>query len=327
MRTEPYRRRVRGVVGHTTVVDTTDSLMLFEEGHLPVLYFPPDAVAAELLRRSDKHTTCPRKGEASYWDLVVGDRVVPDAVWSYEDPIDGRDDIKGYLAFYWGKVDRWYEEDDEVFVHVRDPYHRVDVLNSSRQVRIERDGVVLAESTGPRFLFETSLPMRTYLPLADVRQELFEPQRHDEPVPVQGRGVVPLLPGRRRRRRRPRLDLPVPDPRAAEGRGPRRVLRRARRRLPRRRAPALSRDPLVQAPLTSGQPGAETARRRTGAHEIRYDAIVVRTVASASSPAVVAHSASIRRQRSRERVRPWRPLAVSSRKRLRRSAGLGRRRT
>jgi uncharacterized protein (DUF427 family) len=174
VRTEPYRRRVRGVVGHTTVVDTTESLMLFEAGHLPVLYFPSDAVPAELLRRSDKHTTCPRKGEASYWDLVVGDRVVPDAVWAYEEPIDGREDIKGYLAFYWRKLDHWYEEDDEVFVHVRDPYHRVDVLNSSRNVRVERDGVVLAESDRPRFLFETSLPTRTYLPLADVNQDLLE---------------------------------------------------------------------------------------------------------------------------------------------------------
>ena len=82
VRTEPYRRRVRGVLDHTTVVDTSESLMLFEQGHLPVLYFPPDAVPADLLRRSDKHTTCPRKGEASYWDLVVGDRVVRDAIWS-----------------------------------------------------------------------------------------------------------------------------------------------------------------------------------------------------------------------------------------------------
>ena len=103
-----------------------------------------------------------------------------------EDPIDGRDDIKGYLAFYWHKLDHWYEEDDEVFVHVRDPYHRVDVLNSSRHVRVERDGVVLAESDRPRFLFETSLPMRTYLPLADVDQHLLEPSDTTSQCPYKG---------------------------------------------------------------------------------------------------------------------------------------------
>lgn len=186
VRTEPYRRRVRGVVGHTTVVDTSDALMLHEEGHLPVLYFPPDAVLSDVLRRSDKHTTCPRKGEASYWDIVDGDRIVPDAVWSYEDPIEGRDDIEGYRAFYWHKVDHWYEEDDEVYVHVRDPYHRVDVLNSSRHVRIERDGVVLAETRRPRLLFETSLPARTYIPLADVDQDLLEPSATTTQCPYKG---------------------------------------------------------------------------------------------------------------------------------------------
>src|SRR5437588_184628 len=79
-----------------------------------------------------KKTHCPYKGEASYWTLKVGDRESADAVWSYPAPIDGRDDIAGYMAFYWNRVDQWFEEDDEVFAHPRDPYHRVDVLRSSR---------------------------------------------------------------------------------------------------------------------------------------------------------------------------------------------------
>jgi uncharacterized protein (DUF427 family) len=184
--TQPWPRRVRGYLGHEAVVDSRRALLLFEDGHLPVWYFPADDVRTDLLEPSTKHTQCPRKGTASYWTARVGDREVRDAAWSYEQPIAGREDIAGYLAFYWGRLDHWYEEDDEVFVHARDPYHRVDVLNSSRHVRIELDGVVLAESRRPRLLFETRLPTRYYLPKADVRMELLEPSDTSTQCPYKG---------------------------------------------------------------------------------------------------------------------------------------------
>ena len=147
VRTEPCPRHVRGYVERQLVVDSKRALMLFEDGHLPVWYFPAEDVRADVLEPSNKHTQCPVKGTASYWNVRVGDRIVKDAVWSYLDPIPGREDITGYLAFYFHKLDTWYEEDDEVFVHPRSPYHRVDVLNSSRHVRIEIDGETVAESS------------------------------------------------------------------------------------------------------------------------------------------------------------------------------------
>src|ERR1700745_4369604 len=93
VRTEPWLRRVRGYVDHTVVVDSKRGLMLFEDGHLPVWYFPPEDVPAECLEPSDKQTSCPVKGTATYWNVRVGDRVIPNAVWSYLDPIPGREDI------------------------------------------------------------------------------------------------------------------------------------------------------------------------------------------------------------------------------------------
>src|SRR5205814_1338458 len=111
----------------------------------PIYYFPPEDVRHDLLEPSDKSSKCPHKGEASYWSIRVGDRDVTDAVWSYQQPIDGREDIKGLMAFYWHKVDAWFEEDEEVFVHARDPYSRVDVLESSRRVRVELNGETLAD--------------------------------------------------------------------------------------------------------------------------------------------------------------------------------------
>jgi len=186
VRTEQWPRRVRGYVDGQPVVDSTRALMLFEDGHLPVWYFPPDDVRADLLEPSDKHTQCPRKGTASYWDVRVGDRVVENAVWSYPEPIVGREDIAGYMAFYFGKLDTWFEEDDEVFVHPRSPYHRVDVLNSSRHVRIEVDGETVAETSRPRLLFETGLPMRCYIPRADVRTDVLEPSDTHTQCPYKG---------------------------------------------------------------------------------------------------------------------------------------------
>jgi uncharacterized protein (DUF427 family) len=72
-------------------------------------------------------------------------------------------------------VDAWFEEDEEVFTHPRDPHTRVDVLPSSRHVRVEVDGLTIAESASPRLLFETGLPVRYYLPKTHVRMDLLMP--------------------------------------------------------------------------------------------------------------------------------------------------------
>jgi uncharacterized protein (DUF427 family) len=186
VRVEPCPRRLRGRLGPETVFDTTRALLLFEDGHLPVYYLPVEDVRADLLEPSERRTMCPRKGEASYRSIRVGDRVVADAAWRYEQPIEECPDISGYTAFYWNALDSWWEEDDEVFVHPRDPYHRVDVLRSSRNVRVEIDGEPLAESDRPLLLFETGLPTRYYLPRADVRLDLLQASRTTSSCPYKG---------------------------------------------------------------------------------------------------------------------------------------------
>jgi len=185
--TEPYPRRVRAFRGGVAVVDSTRALLLFEAGHLPVYYFPPEDVRTDLLEPTDTQTHCPYKGQASYWSVRVGDRVARDAVWSYQDPLPERTDIKGYLACYWNRMDAWFEEDDEVFVHPRSPYHRVDVLSSSRHVRVAVGDQTLAETRRPWLLFETGLPTRYYLPKADVRMDLLVPTDSQTQCPYKGK--------------------------------------------------------------------------------------------------------------------------------------------
>ncbi|MFL5302202.1 MAG: DUF427 domain-containing protein [Anaeromyxobacteraceae bacterium] len=175
VRIEPCLKRVRVLFGGATVVDSRRTAYLFERGHVPVYYFPREDVRTDLLAPSEKRTRCPVKGEASYWSIRVGDRTANDAVWSYPAPIDGCPDISGLVAFYWNRVDHWLEEDEEVFAHPRDPYHRIDVLHSSRHVSVVVGGTTVAKTHRPRVLFETGLPVRHYIPKLDVRMDLLVP--------------------------------------------------------------------------------------------------------------------------------------------------------
>jgi uncharacterized protein (DUF427 family) len=163
-----YPRRLRALVGDHVVLDTLGAKLLHETGHLPVPYVPLDDFDAELLDRTDHTTHCPFKGDASYWSVRAGDSVVENAVWAYEDPLPEASWLKGYGALYWDKATAWFAEEERVFAHLRDPFHRVDVLDSSRPVTVRTNGRVVARSERPKLLFETGVPTRAYVPRADV---------------------------------------------------------------------------------------------------------------------------------------------------------------
>jgi uncharacterized protein (DUF427 family) len=165
---QPYERRIRAVLDGETVIDTTRGMLLYESNIAPVLYVPEGDVRQDLIERTDHSTHCPYKGDASYWS--VGG--VENAIWGYEDPIESASWLKGDVAAYWDKFDAWFEEDEEVLGHLRDPYHRIDIRRTSARVTVRAGGEVVAESERPLLLFETGLPVRAYLPLEDVRQDL-----------------------------------------------------------------------------------------------------------------------------------------------------------
>jgi uncharacterized protein (DUF427 family) len=171
----PVPQRIRALVGDETVVDSRNAKLLHETGHLPVYYFPDEEVRFDLLEPSEKRTHCRHKGEASYWTVRVGDREVPNAAWAYREPIESASFLRGHVAFYWHLADEWFAEDDQLFGHPRDPFHRIDVHPTTRRVRVLLDGEVLAETTRAQALFETALPPRWYIPPDDVRMELLEP--------------------------------------------------------------------------------------------------------------------------------------------------------
>ena len=182
---EPHPRRVRAVFAGRTVLDTVRGHLLYESNLAPVLYVPLEDLDESALEPTDHTSHCPFKGDASYWSLRVGGRVSENAVWTYREPLEAASWLAGYAALYWNRVDAWYEEDDEVRSHLRDPYHRVDARPSSRRVEVVSGDAPLAESERAVLVFETGLPVRAYMPRGDVQVEL-EPSAKRTVCPYKG---------------------------------------------------------------------------------------------------------------------------------------------
>jgi uncharacterized protein (DUF427 family) len=175
---EPTGRRIRVRLGGRLVADSTRALLLIQygPGGLPTYYVPLDDVAADALvdeaRGDDGRVT---------WDVVAGSTRSLRAAWTHAHP-----KLAGHVTFSWRQLE-WYEEDEPVFVHARDPYKRIDALRSSRHVEIRVGGETVARSVRPVLLFETSLPTRYYLPFADVRTACLEASDRVSTCPFKGR--------------------------------------------------------------------------------------------------------------------------------------------
>ncbi len=193
LRYEPTEKRIRGMLGDATVIDSRRARLVWEPRRVvPTYAFPEDDIAAEL-------AAAPPAGEAAdpsavgvpamgvpLGTMMVLDPSVPFAVRTTPgEPLalragDGRaaaafrpDDegLAGYVIVDFADFDAWYEEEERNVGHPRDPFHRIDIVHSRRHVRVEDAGELLAESSAPYALFEPPLPVRYYLPAGDVRMD------------------------------------------------------------------------------------------------------------------------------------------------------------
>ncbi|MGW0495378.1 DUF427 domain-containing protein [Streptomyces sp. NPDC003007] len=184
---EPSERWVRGRKGDVTVVDSRHPVLVWEP-RLPVpqYAFPREDVRTDLLRPAKSPPAGSHTGSRTFYDLDADGEVRANAAWTFP-----ADDLAGHIAFEWflrtdTGLDHWYEEDEEIFIHPRDPHKRVDALASSRHVRVEIAGRLVADSHAPVLLFETGLPTRYYLPREDVRLDLFDATDHHTGCPYKG---------------------------------------------------------------------------------------------------------------------------------------------
>lgn len=175
IRAELSPKWIRVKFGNEFIADSKRVLTVTETGKLPVYYFPPSDIQNDLLIKSDKRTVDPNKGEAIYWHVKAGDKVIENAARSFPNPPAKSSVISGLVSFVWKKADSWYEEEEEVFVHARDPYSRLDAIPSSRHIQVIIDGEIVADSKRPVILYETGLTPRYYLPKEDIKMDLLIP--------------------------------------------------------------------------------------------------------------------------------------------------------
>ncbi|MGN6607842.1 MAG: DUF427 domain-containing protein [Jatrophihabitans sp.] len=183
-RVEPAPRRVRGLLAGHTVVDTVAARYVWEHERYPQYYLPVADIDASVLV-DEGRTQHLRFGTARRHGLRVGDTVREGVVRLFGD--DAVPGLAGTARIEWSALDAWFEEDEQVYVHPRNPYTRVDAVRSSRHVRVELDGVVLAESRSPVLVFETGLPTRYYLDPTDVDLSLLRANQTRTECPYKGR--------------------------------------------------------------------------------------------------------------------------------------------
>ncbi|MEV0717105.1 DUF427 domain-containing protein [Asanoa sp. NPDC050611] len=182
-RVEPAPRRIRGLLGGAVVFDTTSARYVWEWPNYPQYYIPFGDVDRRFLV-DEEHPRRLRRGTARRYGLRAGDTERPGSVRVFE--ADALAGVAGHARFDWAALDAWFEEDERIFVHPRNPYVRVDALRSTRHVRVALDGVVLAETRTPVLLFETGLPTRYYIDRRDVSFSHLTPSPTQTACPYKG---------------------------------------------------------------------------------------------------------------------------------------------
>jgi uncharacterized protein (DUF427 family) len=176
-------KRVRVYLNGEIVADTFAPLLVWEIPYYPTYYIPLADMKAELIPSGESEQKR-GLGDAEILHVKTGAGTAENAARRYADSPVAQ--LREAVRLDWAAMSEWLEEDEPVYTHPRDPYKRVDILASSRRVRVELDGVTVAESDQPRLLFETGLPTRYYLPLSAVRMDLLRPSDTSTHCPYKG---------------------------------------------------------------------------------------------------------------------------------------------
>jgi uncharacterized protein (DUF427 family) len=177
---------VRIYFGGEFIADSKNVILLRQKGLSPVYYFPQQDIRMEYLQSKGRTGKFPALGKVNLLTVRVGNRIAENAAWKVVEPPPDLILLEGYIAFKWAEMDSWFEEDEEVFVHPRDPHVRIDAIQSSRNIRVEFNGEIIAETNRPVLLFETGAPVRYYIPKADVRLDLLETSEMHTGCPYKG---------------------------------------------------------------------------------------------------------------------------------------------
>ena len=170
---EPTARWVRVKMNGETVADSKNALLFLDWNiNFPTYFFPRDDVNMELL-----HSTASSDGLKNnfvHWSVQSDNEIAKNGAWGFSKPPQGMEALQDYITFRWEKPLSWHVEEEEMFIHARDPHKRIDVLASSRHIEVKVAGETIADTHKPHLLFETFLPTRYYIPQEDVHMDLLQ---------------------------------------------------------------------------------------------------------------------------------------------------------
>ncbi|MFC4608633.1 DUF427 domain-containing protein [Streptomyces maoxianensis] len=183
---ERLRRRMRVKFNDTWIADSENVILLHEPGRYPVAYFPREDVDEQALVASDKVTHHKDLGDAAWYAAHAGDRTIERAAWEFTALPGHAAELQGRIAFAWRAMDAFYEEDERILGHAADPYHRIDIRNTSRTLEVRLGDTVIARSEHPVVLFESGFAPRWYVPRADIDETRLRPVEGQTFCPYKG---------------------------------------------------------------------------------------------------------------------------------------------
>ncbi len=182
---EPVSRRIRLKLGDHFIADTTHAVIIYENGSHPTYYLPKADFVVGVLAATSSSESAPLFGTKTFWSLQSNGTSLPEKAWSYDGARLGIPELSDYVTVDWRSV-RWFEEDQEIFGHPRNPYHRIDTIPSSRVVEVIVDGKLVARTRRAIFLFETGMIARYYFPVDDLVAGTLVPSNHKTYCPYKG---------------------------------------------------------------------------------------------------------------------------------------------
>lgn len=183
---EPLRRRMRIRHNGEWVADSEDVILLHEPARYPVAYFPIGDILPGLLIAEDRKTQHRDLGDMDWFAVQVGDRTVAHAAWRLTGLPAHASVLEGRVAFAWRAMDAFYEEDERIVGHAADPYHRIDIRQSSRHLVVKHGDRVIADTKRPLVLFESGFAPRWYVSREDIEAEALGPSPFQTFCPYKG---------------------------------------------------------------------------------------------------------------------------------------------
>src|SRR5215813_6994177 len=184
---EPLRRRMSVELGGSVVARSDDAVLLFEPGRYPVAYFPLGDIAGGVLQASDHQTKHPDLGETQWFDVVGGHgHIARRGAWQHVDPPPQGAAFRNWVAFAWRAMDASYEEDERILGHAADPYHRIDIRQTSRNLVVRQGDRIVADTKRPLVLYESGFAPRWYVPRDDIDESALTPVKLQTFCPYKG---------------------------------------------------------------------------------------------------------------------------------------------